>query len=306
MRVKFGRPDIRAYASRFDVPAATDGSPLTAKWLGVSTILFDDGESALLTDGYFSRPSLAAIALRKVSPSLARIDGCLFRARIRALAAVIPVHTHIDHAMDSAVVADRTGAQLVGGVSVANVGRGHGLSADRIVVAEPGQSMTLGNYDVTLIESEHCPPDRYPGAITEPVVPPVKASAYKCGESWSALISHRPSGRDVLVQGSAGFARGALSGRHAEVVYLGIGQLGLMPEDYLVEYWGETVRAVGARRVVLTHWDDFFEPLSKPLRALPFAGDDLNFSMQVIDKLAEYDNVEVHMPSVWQSEDPWS
>ena len=39
-----------------------------------------------------------------------------------------------------------------------------------------------------------------------------------------------------------------------------------------VDYWTETVRAVGARRVVLIHWDDFFRPLSKPLRALPYAG----------------------------------
>lgn len=35
---------------------------------------------------------------------------------VSRLTAVIPVHTHIDHAMDSALVADRTGAQLVGGV----------------------------------------------------------------------------------------------------------------------------------------------------------------------------------------------
>ena len=38
----------------------------------------------------------------------------------------------------------------------------------------PGTPMTLGAYDVTLIESEHCPPDRFPGVITEPVMPPVQ------------------------------------------------------------------------------------------------------------------------------------
>ena len=46
-------------------------------------------------------------------------------------------HTHIDHVMDSALVADRTGAQLVGGESAANVGRGYGLPEDRLVVAAP-------------------------------------------------------------------------------------------------------------------------------------------------------------------------
>ena len=66
------------------------------------------------------------------------------------------------------------------------------------------------------------------------------------------------------------------------MVYLGVGQLGLQPERYLVDYWTETVRAVGARRVVLIHWDDFFRPLHEPLRALPYAGDDLDVSMRVL------------------------
>ena len=145
---------------------------------------------------------------------------------------------------------------------------GFGLSDDRIVVATSGEPMVLGAYEVTLIESKHSPPDRYPGVITEPVVPPVKASAYKCGEAWSVLIRHQPTNHRLLVQGSAGFVEGALAGQQADVVYLGVGQLGLLPEQYMVDYWNEVVRSVGARRVVLIHWDDFFRPLTEPLRAL--------------------------------------
>src|SRR5262249_6112168 len=152
---------------------------------------------------------------------------------------------------------DRTGARLVGGESAANVGRGYGLPEDRIVVASSGEPILLGAYDVTLVESRHCPPDRFPGAIDAPLTPPVKVSAYRCGESWSTLVHHRPSGRRLLIQGSAGFVRGALSGQRAEVVYLSVGQLGLQPRSYLVDYWAETVLAVGARRVILIHWDDF-------------------------------------------------
>jgi L-ascorbate metabolism protein UlaG (beta-lactamase superfamily) len=305
MRVKPGRPDLQDYAERFDVPVAAPDAPLALTWLGVSTILLDDGTSALMTDGYFSRPSLARIALRRVAPSLARVDGCLFRARINRLEAVIPVHTHIDHAMDSAVVAERTGARLVGGSSAAQVGRGGGLPEERVVVATPGEPLTLGAYDVTLVESHHCPPDRFPGAIIEPVVPPVKASAYKCGETWSTIVHHRPSDRRLLIQGSAGFVAGALAGQRADVAYLGVGQLGLQPEAYLVDYWTETVRAVGARRVVLIHWDDFFHPLSEPLRALPYAGDDLDVTMRVFGALADADGIPLHFPTVWRREDPW-
>ncbi|QLL07075.1 MBL fold metallo-hydrolase [Mycobacterium vicinigordonae] len=305
MRLKLGRPNLANYAERFDVPVAEHDSPLCATWLGVASLLLDDGASALMTDGYFSRPALARVAVGKVAPSTARVDGCLARAKVSRLAAVIPVHTHIDHVMDSALVAERTDAQLVGGESAANIGRGHGLSEDRLVVAVSGEPINLGAFEVTLIESHHCPPDRFPGVIDAPVVPPVRASAYRCGEAWSTLILHRPSGRRVLIQGSAGYVPGALRGRRADVVYLSVGQLGVQPRSYLVDYWNETVRAVGARCVVLIHWDDFFRPLSKPLRALPYAGDDLNVSVQVLDELAAQDGIAVHLPTLWRREDPW-
>jgi L-ascorbate metabolism protein UlaG (beta-lactamase superfamily) len=218
----------------------------------------------------------------------------------------MPVHTHFDHAMDSAVVAQRTGAKMVGGTSAAHLGRGAGLPDDRLLVVTPGQPVSLGAYEVTLFVGHHCPPDRFPGAITAPVIPPVKASAYRCGESWSTLIHHRPSERRLLVVGSAGFVPGALHGQRADVVYLGIGQLGLQPESYVVDYWDEAVRAVGATRVVLIHWDDFFRPLHEPLRALPYAGDDLDVSMRVLARLAAEDGLPLHLPTVWERADPWS
>ncbi len=306
MRIKFGRPDIARYQDLFDLPAADPTAPVTLTWMGVSTLLIDDGTCAVLTDGFFSRPSLLEVGLRALTPSQSRIRESLARADIDRLAAVVPVHTHFDHALDSAVVAQRTGADVVGGVSAANIARGQRLPEDRIVVATPGSEMTIGSFGVTLVESEHCPPDRFPGVITTPVVPPAKASAYRCGEAWSVLVEHRPSHRRLLIQGSAGFSPGALAGRRAEVAYLGVGQLGMQPDRYIQRYWDETVRAVGARRVVLIHWDDFFQPLTEPLRALPYAGDDLDVTIRVLLTLADRDGVSVHLPSLWQRTDPWT
>ncbi|BDX30076.1 MBL fold metallo-hydrolase [Mycobacterium antarcticum] len=305
MRLKLGRPDLADYRGRFDQPAATPSSPLTVTWAGVTTLLIDDGDSAVLTDGFFTRPSLPTVGLRKLVPSLPRIEGCLTRLGVERLDAVLPVHTHYDHAMDSAVVAQRTGAKLVGGTSAAHLGRGAGLSDDRLVVVTPGEPVSLGAFDVTLVVGDHCPPDRFPGVIGGPVVPPVKASAYRCGESWSTLIHHRASDRRMLVIGSAGFVPGALRGYRADVVYLGVGQLGLQPERYLINYWNEAVRTVGARRVVLIHWDDFFRPLHEPLRALPYAGDDLDASMRMLTGLAAEDEVPLHLPTLWERADPW-
>jgi L-ascorbate metabolism protein UlaG (beta-lactamase superfamily) len=305
MRLKPGRPDIDSHADRFDVAPATDRFGVT--FLGVSSLLFDDGEHAVMTDGFFSRPSLARVGLGKVAPDRTRIDAALARLGLGAdsrLRAVLPVHTHFDHAMDSAVVAQRTGAVLVGGRSAANVGAGAGLAAERTHVVTPGRPMAFGSFDVTAVPSAHCPPDRYPGEVAEPLRPPVRAGAYRCGEAWSLLVGHT-SGRTALVQGSAGFVAGALDDRRADVAYLGVGQLGVLDERYIRDYWRHTVEAVGAREVVLVHWDDFFRPLDRPLRALPYAGDDLDVTLRVLGRLAGDQGVGLHLPTVWRREDPW-
>lgn len=303
MRLKPGRPDLAAYSTYFNVPVASPTSPLSVAWGGVTTLLVDDGNSAVMTDGFFSRPSLSTVAARRLASSRPRIDDGLSRLGVTRLEAIVPVHTHYDHAMDTATVAQLTGARLLGGASAALIGRGHGL--ERIDTATPGERVAAGNFDITLIEGSHCPPDRFPGAITEPVVPPVKASAYKCGEAWSMMVHHRPTDRQLLIVGSAGFVPGALADQRADVAYLGVGQLGLQPSSYITEYWNQTVRMVGARRVVLTHWDDFFRSLDEPLRALPYAADDLDVSMQVLSRLAADDGVDLHLPTLWQRTDPW-
>jgi L-ascorbate metabolism protein UlaG (beta-lactamase superfamily) len=309
MRLRFGRPRLEAHAGRFDVPPAADAFGVT--FLGVASLLFDDGGDAVMTDGFFSRPPLRSVVLGRVAPDDARIAAALARTGLIGtgtdprLRAVIPVHTHYDHAMDSAVVAQRTGAALVGSRSAAQVGSGAGLGPDRIHVVPPHEPMEFGSFTVTAIPSAHCPPDRYPGEITAPVVPPVRAAAYRCGEAWSLLVGHS-SGRTALVQGSAGYLPGALETVRADVAYLGVGQLGVLDEEYIRTYWRETVEAVGARDVVLIHWDDFFRPLDRPLRALPYAGDDLDVTLRILGELAEDQKVGLQFPTVWRREDPWA
>lgn len=306
VHLKFGRPSLQPYRRMFDLPPAADGG-CSVTFAGVSTLLFDDGESAILFNGFFSRPSLAAVALGKIAPNRQRISNALDRLGLggQGPAAVVPVHTHFDHALDSAHIAARTGATLVGGESVANIGCGAGLSEDRIHVVGHATTVTFGKWTLRFAESEHCPPDRFPGAITEPLVPPARASAYRCGEAWSVLIEH-VSGRSALVQGSAGFVPGALDGWSADRAYLGVGMLGHRPHEYITDYWTHTVRAVGAGHVVLTHWDDFFRSLDRPLRATAYVGDDLDATMRVLGKLSADDAVPLHFPRVWEREDPWA
>lgn len=305
MRARLGRPDLSDHRDRFAVPEALHDSAVSVTFLGVSTLLFRAGDDALLTDGYFSRPGLLAVAGTHLAPDRRRVRACLDRAGVQRLAAVILVHTHVDHALDSPTVAELTGAPLVGGRSAMFVGRGAGLPDASMLEVGDGTRARLGAFEVEFAASEHCPPDRFPGPITRPVTLPTRARAFRCGEAWSLLVRHVTSDRTALVQGSAGFRAGALAGRRTDVAYLGLGQLGHRPVRYLEQYWEETVRAVGARRVVGVHWDDFFRPLDAPLRALPYAADDLDLTLRVLGRLADDDGVPLQLPTVWRAEDPW-
>lgn len=309
MRFKLGRPSLADIPVPFDVPEARGGVGVT--FAGVSTLYFDDGESAALIDGFFSRPPLRRVGLGRIDLHAPHIDRSLLRLgllgsppRLR-LDVLTPVHSHYDHAMDVGFVTRRTTATLAGGTSTANIGRGAGVDESRIRVVTPGEPTRFGAWELTWIVSDHCPPDRFPGTIDEPVTLPAKASRYRCGEAWSIIVRH-DGGRSALVQGSAGFVPDSLRGHSVDVAYLGVGQLGLQPESYIEDYWRHTVREVGARSVVLTHWDDFFRDALQPLRALPYAVDDLDVSTRVLSELARADGVRLAMPTAWRREDPWA
>ena len=301
-----GRPPLPGAADIATTASANPRSPVSVSFLGVSTLLFDDGESAILTDGFFSRPSLPKTLLLPLRSDGPRIGSALRRAGIGTLDAVVCAHSHFDHALDSAAVALRTGAALVGGSSTAQIGRGAQMPEGRITVVADGSAVELGHFTVTFVESVHSYPDRAHGTIDRPLRQPARVRAFRCGEAWSMAVEHRPSGRRALVHSSAGFRAGMLDGLSAEVVYLSIGQLGRRTREYIDEYWRETVLSVGARRVVLTHWDDFFRPLDRPLRPLPYAFDDMRTSLDVLTACARRDRVDLQLPTLWRRADPWA
>lgn len=300
-RVRFwlSRPDLGRY------PAQTAGTGAVTAWfLGTSSVLLSDGHTAVLTDGFVTRPGMARAAFGRIAPDERVVRGALERLGAPPIAAVVCVHSHYDHALDAPVWASLTGADLVGSESTANIGRGLGVPEPSLRVAGAGDVLGYGRFELTFVESEHSPGDRYPGVVDAPLVPPRRGREWRTGTVYAVFVAH-PSGT-VLVHASAGFRPGALHGMRADVVYLGVGTLGKQPARYVEEYWAEVVGATGAKRVVLVHWDDFFVSLEKPLRPLPYFADDLDVTMRRLSALAARDGVEVLFPLAWQPSDPFA
>jgi L-ascorbate metabolism protein UlaG (beta-lactamase superfamily) len=245
---------------------------VTVRFSGTATLLFSDGETQWMTDGWFTRPGPLRLLAGKIGPDLQAIEQGLANNHVTALAAVLPVHSHYDHAMDAPEVARRTGALLLGSESTANIGRGWNLPESQIQVLIDRQPVHLGKFVITPIESRHFEfPDpaireRALGnpLIDAPLVPPVRVFDYRVGKAYVLHVSH-PKGSWLIV-GSAGYVEGALQGLAADTVFLGVGGLGSQSADYLENFWRETVTAVAPSRIIPIHFDSLTAPAQGPFK----------------------------------------
>lgn len=262
---------------------------VTATWLGITSLLFDDGDTQILVDGTFSRPALTDVLLqRRVWSDVATINRALAEFRVDRLAAIVPLHSHYDHAMDIGYVANRTSAVVLGSESTANIARGADVPVDQYQILADGESRRFGKFTITLLASRHAPigpgtDGWFGGVIEEPLQQPARVTEWRAGTSWSVYIAH-PAGT-ALVQGSAGFIENALPPDSADVVMLGIGGLSRLGREYAAQYWAQTVLRTRARRVYPLHYDDYTRPFGE-IALFPRIVDDALTTASWLDELA--------------------
>jgi len=274
---------------------------VTVTWLGVTTLLFDDSETQILVDGFFSRPSLADVVLdRPVENDAAVINYVLDEYRMRRLAAIIPVHSHFDHAMDIGAIANRTSASVLGSASTSEIARGAGVPEDQITTVIENRPYEFGRFTVTLLRSRHAPIGwrgtvPLAGTIDAPLTLPQPVSAWREGGSYTIVIAH-PQGTTV-VQASAGLANAYLSKVPADVVMLGVFGLESLGRSYAEQYWQGFVTATGASSVYPIHFDDYTKPFGEVIPGPKFLGD-LTTTVKWLERFRElWDNdVQLFMP----------
>ena len=277
------------------VSEATD--MVTVTWLGTSSLLFDDRETQILIDGNFTRLNPCKIALfLPVSSDIATINYALAEFRMDRLAAIVPVHSHFDHAMDVGHVANRTNAVILGSESTANIARGAQVPVDQYQILAEGETRQFGDFTIRLLASRHAPIKPggegpwFPGTIDEPLRQPASVHEWKEGVVWSVFIGH-PRGT-TLIQGSGGFIEGKLEGQSADVVMLGIAGLVGLGKEYVTKFWNETIPATGATRIMAIHYDDFTAPFGE-VRLFPDAVENIVITTGWIDEIVKENGAEI-------------
>jgi L-ascorbate metabolism protein UlaG (beta-lactamase superfamily) len=250
-------------------PAPKNGA-VTVTFLGTTTLLFDDGETQLLTDGFLTRPPITKL-LNRIETDPKTVDAALKKAGADRVKALFVAHAHYDHAMDCAYVAQKTGAKLHGSASVLNIGRGGGLKDEQMALFEPGKELKVGKFTVTVLKGKHSPPlkglnDDLGQEIAKPLKQPAGFRDYKEGGSFDFLIKH--GDRTALVNCAANFVEGARDGVRADVLFLSVGALGGQPKEFQTAFYDQTVPKVKPKLVIPIHYDDFTQPLSDSLRGL--------------------------------------
>lgn len=304
----FQLPELDDYAPyTFQASTPPAGAPvLEATFLGTTTIYFNDGETGILIDGFFTRPgNLMQLLFGQIKTDKALVKKYLERLNIKKLAAIPVFHSHYDHAMDSAEIARLTGAQLLGSPSTVQIGRGANLPESQLIAVEPGKAYHYGKFTIRMEPSHHVPLPGIAqltgmmGDIETPLKQPAWMFSYAEGETYAIIIEH-PLGNSMIHSG--GLRPGELDrGYQIHTLFQCTPGLPKLSPAEQEQYYQEIIANTGVQRVIPVHWDDFTHSLDQPLVPLPKGAEDFDGAMDYLIKRSQQKPFQIQLMPVWQT-----
>ncbi len=250
-------------------PRGRGDSPVRVRWLGTAGFEIAAGGFSVLIDPYVTRARWTDCVMRPLAPDLAEI------ARVTPQAdAIIVGHTHFDHAMDVPAIARRTGATVFGSKSAVALCRASLVPETKLVNVEGEYGAEpvvaeVGPFKLRFAVSAH---SRFmlgrvpfPGEIQDCDHVPLRTEKYRCGAVFRVEIE--VLGRTIVHLGSAEIVERTAPPKDVDLLLMCVA--GWQSSERFPE---RVARALDPKAILLSHWDNFFDPMDRPVRALPAMG----------------------------------
>lgn len=247
--------ELRAPAA----PPVGTGGGLWVRYLGVTGYEVTDGQTVVLLDPTFTRPSGAELL------GALDADEALVARHVTRADYVLVNHAHHDHALDVPAIARRTGAVVYGSPSTLNLCRARGVDEAQLREATPGARLTLGTFTVDVRPSRHTAIlgiDNPMAGVIAPDAGPLRF--WEFGQDGCLLYRLEAGGATLWFHPTTTYDQGDLAGRSAATLILGVTGEPLLPGRAR-----EIFAEAKPRRVLPTHFDNFLQPLSKGLALMP-------------------------------------
>jgi L-ascorbate metabolism protein UlaG (beta-lactamase superfamily) len=280
-------------------------SAVTVTYLGTSSLVFSDGRTSIVIDGFITRPG-PEIGLRDprrqpIDTNERVVDEVLTFIGAKNNDAVFVAHSHHDHALDSPYVAYRTGAILFGSASTLWIGKGS-RERPRMQLFDHGDVFSIGDFRITVVRGRHGPMfgpiDTIGSSLEGRLSRPAPVIDFPEGGSFDFLVEHGE--RSAFVMAGGGFEVGALEPYRADVLFLSIGGLGKESGSYRNNHYRETVGRLRPRLVIPIHWDNFFRPLAKGLRMNRWPVDQVSTTLDYLIERTACDGIPLRLLREYQ------
>lgn len=253
--------------------AINDTGKLTIKYLGTAGWEITHGNTVILIDPYITRlrrnyssnpdsisftfPGDNRRAFNEndpLVPDTLAIDKYILKADY-----ILVHHSHRDHIMDVPYIAQKTGANVIGHESTANLMFAYGIPEQQIITVKGGEDYEFGTFSVKVIPSLHSPLDEkrhYDSRIiSKDTNAPFRFVDFAEGGSISFLI--RIGGYTILTSGSMNYIERELEGLRPDIAMVGAN----LSRKQIFDYEGRLMRVLNYPALVLpTHWDAFNLP----------------------------------------------
>ncbi len=233
---------------------------LSLRFLGVSGYEVTDGTTTVLLDPTPTRPPPSAMLTGPVDA-----DEALGAQWCPKADVILVNHAHYDHALDVPAIARRTGALVVGTQSAVNLALARGVPASQTRVVELGDRLTVGTFTIDVRSSRHTDI----AGVREPMGGTMSPDA---GALWfwqyvmDGALAYRleANGTSLWFHPTSTFERGEVGSPPAATLIVGV-----TGEKQTREKVQGLLAEAQPRRVLPTHYDNFFQPVERGLALMP-------------------------------------